>query len=235
MSTIWFKPTSHILCHYHKHGAPVVLATCPWTKQQITTALQWGAHKSARDHKMFLQEDMAAMVRAGQWLVLWFDAVAEWKALCISPIGVVPQREQRPCPIIDYTFSGVNGNTQPIAAMEAMKFGKALNHLLHHIVAADPHHGPVYVSKIDLADGFYRIGLHIPDIPKLGMVLPQQTDEGLTVAFPLTLPMGWTNSPPIFSTAMEICLLFVVVVLSRMLLSLLCCVNGQCFFQIEHN
>jgi len=97
----------------------------------------------------------------------------------------------------------MNEDTQPIAAMEAMQFGKTLERLLHRIVDADPRRGLVYLSKIDLADGFYRVGLRVPDIPKLGVALPRMDNEHPIVAFPLTLPMGWTNSLPIFSTAME--------------------------------
>jgi len=203
MSTIRFHPANHILRHYHQHGAPIMLATQPWTTQCIHAALLWGAHKSAQDHKTFLCKDMMVMIKAGQWIVLWFDMVADWKALRISPIGVIPQCEHRPQPIVDYTFLGVNEDTQPIATMEAMQFGKTLEHLLHRIVDADPRRGLIYLSKIDLANGFYRVGFHVPDIPKLGVVLPRMDNEHPTVAFPLTLPMGWTNSPPIFSTATE--------------------------------
>jgi len=104
---------------------------------------------------------------------------------------------------VDYTFSGINADTEPIAALNAMQFGCTLDRLLHHMVAADPRQGPIYLSKIDLADGFYCISLRPTDVPKLGVVLPTHGDEGVTVAFPITLPMGWMNSPPIFCMATE--------------------------------
>ena len=67
---------------------------------------------------------------------------------------------------------------------------------------------PLHVSsrliKIDISDGFYRIALNIDDIPKLGVVVfPTLPGEEPLVAFPLVLPMGWSNSPPILSTATE--------------------------------
>ena len=84
-----------------------------------------------------------------------------------------------------------------------MQFGHALDRILREILLADPTHGPVYLIKIDISDGFYRIALNIDDIPKLGVVFPTLPGEEPLVAFPLVLPMGWSNSPPIFSTATE--------------------------------
>ncbi len=57
--------------------------------------------------------------------------------------------------------------------------------------------------KLDVSDGFYLIGLKIDDIPKLGVVFPMLPGDKPLIAFPLVLPMGWTNSPPVFLTATE--------------------------------
>jgi hypothetical protein len=56
---------------------------------------------------------------------------------------------------------------------------------------------------MDIADGFYRIALNIDDIPKLGVVFLTLPGDEQLVDFPLVLPLGWSNSPPIFSTATE--------------------------------
>ena len=74
---------------------------------------------------------------------------------------------------------------------------------MRKIVLADPKYGPVNMLKIDIADGFYRVGLSTDDIPKLGVVFPSEDGAEQLVALPLTLPMGWTNSPPIFCAATE--------------------------------
>jgi hypothetical protein len=85
-----------------------------------------------------------------------------------------------------------------------MQFGKALHRVLQHIVAADPRYGPVHMSKIDMiADGFYRAWLRTADIPKLGVVLPTTPSQPAVIAFPLTLPMGWVESPPYFTALTE--------------------------------
>jgi hypothetical protein len=104
---------------------------------------------------------------------------------------------------VDYSFYAVNKDTLPLIAEDAMQFGQALSRILRHILLADPSHGPVYLIKIDIADGFYRIDVNPDDIPKLGVVFPSPPGVEPLVALPLVLPMGWKNSPPAFCTATE--------------------------------
>ena len=59
------------------------------------------------------------------------------------------------------------------------------------------------MAKIDIADGFYRLGLAPWDVPKLGVLLPQMGDEEPMVALPFVLPIGWIHSPPFFSAVTE--------------------------------
>ena len=141
------------------------------------------------------------MINKGQWVILPAKAVLHLPGLRLSPPGVVPQRGRRPRWICDYSWWGVNKDTLPLAAMEAMQFGRSLERILREILFANPAHGPVQMIKLDISDGFYRIGLNIDDIPKLGVVFPTLPGDEPLIAFPLVLPMGWTNSPPIFSTA----------------------------------
>ena len=54
-----------------------------------------------------------------------------------------------------------------------------------------------------MSDGFYHIGLLPEEAPKLGIIFPSGVDEEPMLAIPLTLPMGWKNSPPLFCTATE--------------------------------
>ena len=115
-----------------------------------------------------------------------------------SPPGVIPQREQRLRTIVDYSFFSVNNDTVPLAPSDSVQFGHTLHRLLGRIIRANPRFGPVYLSKLDIADGFYRIWLLPRDVLKLGVLFPQLDGEPDLVAFPLTLPMGWINSPPYF-------------------------------------
>ena len=84
-----------------------------------------------------------------------------------------------------------------------MQFGKALTRILQRILAANPQHGPTYMLKLDLSDGFYRIRLRAEDIPTLGVAFPVGPGEDPLIVLPLTLPMGWTESPPYFCSATE--------------------------------
>jgi hypothetical protein len=84
-----------------------------------------------------------------------------------------------------------------------MQFGKALQRVFTTLVHADPRYGPVYLAKIDVADGFYRVWLQLADVPKLGVFLPIAPGCLPLVAFPLALPMGWVESPPYFTILTE--------------------------------
>jgi hypothetical protein len=141
------------------------------------------------------------MINKGQWVILPAKAVLHLRSLQLSPLGVVPQRGRCPHWICDYSWWGVNKDTLPLAAMEAMQFGWSLERILQEILFANPAHGPVQMIKLDISDGFYRIGLNIDNIPKLGVVFPMLPGDEPLIAFLLVLPMGWMNSPPIFLTA----------------------------------
>jgi hypothetical protein len=143
------------------------------------------------------------MINKGQWVILPAKAVLHLPGLQLSPPRVVPQCGRRPCWICDYSWWGVNKDTLPLTAMEAMQFGPSLKHIFQEILFTNPAHGPVQMIKLDISDGFYRIGLNIDDIPKLRVVVPMLPDDKPLIAFPLVLSMRWTNSPPIFSTATE--------------------------------
>ena len=196
-------PARRLLRQYKFRGAPVVLHTAPWTPEQCDASMERGPHKSSYEHIEFLRAEFAEMVNKAQWVLLPYDAVRHLPGLRISPMGVVPQHERRPRTIVDYTFHGVNDETVRLAPMEAMQFGQALQRILRDIVVSDPANGPVKLIKIDVADGFYRIGVKCEDVPKLGVAFPSEPGQPQLVAFPITLPMGWTNSPPIFCAATE--------------------------------
>jgi hypothetical protein len=196
-------PARRLLRQYKHRGAPVVLATQPWSQLTLQQAVDRGPHKSCFEHVEFLMGELGEMLDKGQWVVLPFSAVKHLPNLRVSPPGVVPQRNRRPRWICDYSWSKVNMDTIPIAPLDSMQFGHALDRILREILAANPELGPVQLIKIDISDGFYRIALRIEDIPKLGVVFPTSPGQEKLIALPLVLPMGWKNSPPIFSSATE--------------------------------
>lgn len=196
-------PARRLLRQYKHRGAPVVLHDAPWTQQQLDHAVQRGPHQSCFEYIDFLEEEFVSMIGKQQWVLLPYEAIKHLKNLRLSPPGVVPQRDRRPRWICDYTWSGVNPATAPIAPKEAMQFGHALDRILRQILHANPKYGHVYMIKLDISDGFYRIALCPHDVPKLGVIFPTRPGVEPIVALPLVLPMGWANSPPIFSAATE--------------------------------
>ena len=91
----------------------------------------------------------------------------------------------------------------PFCDLSAMKYVRCLERLLRQIVYADPKLGPVHMIKAAVTNGFYRIGLRLSNAAKLGLVFPSEAGKEDLVATPLSLPMGWKNSPPIFCTTMK--------------------------------
>jgi hypothetical protein len=196
-------PATHLLRRLGRSGAPVVLTTPPWPDQQKDAAVARGPHSSAHDFADFLREELADMVDKGTWLVLPYSQLRHLRDLRISPMGVVPQHERRPRPIVDYSFSAVNRDTAPLSPAEAMQFGRTLERLIFQIVHSNPRFGPVQLIKIDIADGFYRVWVRLEDVPKLAVAVPNRPDEEPLLALPLALPMGWTQSPPYFCAVTE--------------------------------
>jgi hypothetical protein len=105
---------------------------------------------------------------------------------------------------VDYIYSGVNKERVKLAPPEVMQFGKALQRVLAKVVHANPYYGPVYLSKIDIADGFYRNAIHPRDVPcLLALVLPKT--EGALVGGG-TSPRaanGLGGNPPYFTSVTE--------------------------------
>jgi hypothetical protein len=90
-----------------------------------------------------------------------------------------------------------------MAPPEAIQFDKALWCILSAIVQSNPRRGPVYLSKVDIADGFYCIWVQAVDVPELGVLLPAVAGQEHLIGFPLVMTIGWKESPPIFTSATE--------------------------------
>jgi hypothetical protein len=148
---------------------------------------------------------MLEMIRMGYWMVLSYGAVHGHPHLKIAPCGVIPQCERRPRPIMDYTFNGVNQTSLNIAPTHAMQFGMALQCILQRLAYCNPHHGPPLMAKLDLADGYYRIPLSLQAALNLAVILPATHNTETLIALPLSLPMGWRDSPPYFCAFTETC------------------------------
>ena len=52
-------------------------------------------------------------------------------------------------------------------------------------------------------DGFYHIFLALDNALKLAVMMPHYDGETQLAAMPLSLTMGWTKSPPMFSATSD--------------------------------
>jgi hypothetical protein len=105
-----------------------------------------------------------------------------------------------------YTYTDVNSASVPLAPVNAMQFGPAIHRILHRIAYANPAFGPLYLSKFDLSDGYYRVPLNPQAALELAVVLPPLADKSKNaplIGIPLVLPMGWKYSPPFFCAYTE--------------------------------
>ena len=78
------------------------------------------------------------MVEKGQWVVFPYSVAKRLPGLRLSPPGVKEERDRRPRWLGDYSFNAINAQTLPLAALDSMQYGRALDRLLREIVFADP-------------------------------------------------------------------------------------------------
>jgi hypothetical protein len=84
-----------------------------------------------------------------------------------------------------------------------MQFGATLQRILQRLVYCNKDHGPPLLAKLDLADGYYRVPLAPQAALHLAVVIPSDEGSDPLIAIPLSLPMGWAQSPPYFCAYTE--------------------------------
>jgi hypothetical protein len=193
-TTLLPHSASSLLSTLRSDGAKAAQLSEPWPQERLDAAAARGPHRSTHEHIGFMRQEFCDMIEAGQWMAVPYSAVRHLPNLRLSPTGVVPQRDRRPRPIVDYTFSDVNENTASTAP-DSLQFGTTLPRFLQQLERADTRQGPIYLAKTDISDAFMRVWIHVDSIPILGALLPTYPGEEPIVAFPMILPMGWVDSP----------------------------------------
>ena len=94
-------PARNLLRRYKARGVPVKSHTRLWSKGMLDRAIKQGAHKSCYEYVEFLEEEFKDMINKWQWIILPYSKVKRLPGLRLSPQGVVPQRDRRPCWIVD--------------------------------------------------------------------------------------------------------------------------------------
>ena len=65
--------------------------------------------------------------------------------------------------------------------------------------------GPVYISKVDLADEYMRLWVRMEDVPSVAFIIQKKNPSDLQlVEFHISLPMGYVDSAPYFYMATEV-------------------------------
>ena len=196
-------PAADLLREWRDHGVPSHTTAKPWTDQERDACIERGCHHSATEHAVFLREEMAEFIENKFWTVLPYDEVKHLPNLQLSPAAVKDERDRKPRLLCDHSWYPVNDTTLPHAPPEAMQFGGALHRVLRRVRHANPRYGPTFLSKHDIKDGFYRLFLAAKDCPRLAIILPRYEGETQLVAIPMSCTMGWTESPPTFSSMSE--------------------------------
>jgi hypothetical protein len=222
-----FHPFAETLSEWET-GVPVDCGA-PWAWETIVAAVEKGAHKSATTDESIalIAEDVAYQVKAG------YAEIVSWEELCkrrpknlkVSPLAVVPQRDRRGRMILDLSFAvrrgrGQRGRKRSREDKEILQASvndtavrlapegpvKELGNVLPRILdfmASVPAGEHIHFSKMDLADGYWRMVVE-PDAPwNFAYVMPSAPGEPIRLVIPRALQMGWNESPAYFCATTE--------------------------------
>jgi hypothetical protein len=224
-----FHPFTETLREWEE-GVPVDCGE-DWTLEQIEAAISQGPHQSALTPESLelIEEDVAYQVRAGYAEVVDWEWLKENPPakLKISPLAVVPQANRRGRMILDLSFpvlrqdrkrgrkkqrgreprdilkDSVNDTTVRLAPDVPVKeLGNVLKRLLRFMqeVPAEEH---IQLSKIDLADGYWRMIVEETSRWNFAYVLPGPPGGPTRIVIPSALQMGLMESPGYFCAATE--------------------------------
>ena len=126
------------------------------------------------------------------------------KNMWLSPVAVTPQVGRRLRLIFDFTWNGLNNIAERLSPMEAMRFGGALLHIFKQVLINNPRLGPVYISKVDLADAYMRLWVRMEDVLSIAFLIPKKIpSDTQLVGLHLSLPMGYIDGATYFFMATE--------------------------------
>ena len=167
-------------------------------------SIRYGTHASASKEAEFIHAELAKQVQAGHVSVLPLKAVTSLQNLWLSLVAITPKVGRRLRPIFDFTWSRLNDIAESLDPIEENCFGGALQSILKQVLKSDPRLGPVYLSKLDLADTYMRLWVRMEDALSVAFLIPKKTSSYThQVGFHLSLPMGYIDSAPYFCMATE--------------------------------
>ena len=83
-----------------------------------------------------------------------------------------------------------------------MRFDGALTRIVWQVLIADTSLGPLYLSKVDLANAYMHLWVRLEDTTSTAFLITKLHPANKhLVGFHLYLPMGWMDSAPYFCMA----------------------------------
>ena len=212
-------------------GVPVDCGP-PWTDVAQQAAVTRGPHTSALtpDARQLISDEMDYQVAAGfSEIKPWAEVQAlNPTPLKVSPLAVIPQVGRRGRLLLDLSFAAqaprgqgkrarrqyvatpppplapsVNDTTTKQSPEYPVKeLGRVLPRLLHFMATVPPEE-TIMFSKIDLADGSWRMLVAEETIWNFAYTLPGTDTGPASLVIPHALQMGWTESPGYFCATTE--------------------------------
>ena len=213
-------PAGPLLKYYADQGCPVDCGK-DWSREHIEALLRRGPHISAKnpDAIRALNEETKGKVANGYSKIERYGDIKHNlpKKLKISPVAMVPHKSRQFRTILDLSFGlrykgklleSVNSSTVKQAPAEAMvQLGQCIQRLIATIADNYDPSRPFYFAKLDIKDGFWRMGVSATDAWNFCYVLPQLEEpenlDDVLIVVPNCLQMGWCESPPFFCAASE--------------------------------
>ena len=110
----------------------------------------------------------------------------------------IPQVGRIPGLIFDFTWSGLNDIEERLSPMEVMRFRGVLLRILKKVLTSDRRLGPVYISKVDLADAYMKLCVRMEDAPSVAFLIPKKTPSDTAGGIPPLPPHGVHRQCPLF-------------------------------------
>ena len=117
-------------------------------EEEKDAAIRYGTYASDNKEAEFINSDLEYQVQAGHVTVFPLEAVNYLHNMWLSPVVFILQVGRRPRLIFYFTWSGINEVSKRLSPMEEMRFGGVIQRILNQVLAANLHHGPVYLIKV---------------------------------------------------------------------------------------
>ncbi len=188
-----------------------------WSRSKIWAEVAQGPHRLALSPEAIahVAAKAAKKVQTKQArLVQWDDIKNDPpKELKISPNVAIPHKSKDFCSILDLSFhlclatggllTSINDTTKKTAPAGAIdQIGECLSRVIHAFAEAD-NEAKIFMAKWDIKDGFWRMDCAMGEEWNFAYVLPQEVGKPITLVVPMSLQMGWVESPPYFCAATE--------------------------------